>query len=119
MDQGKVLRGIGHLLPRMVRGLIGYGLPCRVDSEGFRAAHEEDLRRLAEEVAGEVRSSMEERRLEPMNPFDRRLVHMALADDPTVRTESTGDGFLKQVSIIPGSPEGGRTREPEEGRTRE
>ncbi len=100
-DRGSGLGAVEHLLPRLVRSLSGRGVPCRVDSEGFRAAHEEELSGLARQAAEDVRRDSEERRLEPMNPADRRLIHLALADDPTVRTESEGDGFLKRVRIVP------------------
>ena len=100
-DRGSALRAVEHLLPRMVRGLVGHGVPCRVDSEGFREDHERELAQLARDAAEDVRHEMRERKLEPMNPADRRLVHMALAEDPTVRTESEGDGFLKRVRILP------------------
>ncbi len=39
------------------------------------------------------------RTLRPMNPADRRIVHLALADDPDVETESQGNGYFKRVSI--------------------
>jgi predicted RNA-binding protein Jag len=99
--RGNGLGAIEHLLPRMVRGLSGQGVPCRVDSEGFRAAHERELAQLALSTAEDVRRELEERRLEPMNPADRRVVHMALADHPEVITESEGQGFMKRVRIIP------------------
>ena len=99
--RGSGLAAIEHLLPRMVRGLSGHGIPCRVDSEGFRAAHEGKLARLALATAEDVRHELEERRLEPMNPADRRVVHIALADFPGVITESEGHGFMKRVRIIP------------------
>lgn len=100
-NQGIGLDAMEHLLPRLVRGLNGYGVPCRVDSGGFRATREEELMRLARDVAEDVSREREVRRLEPMNPADRRQVHMALADNPAVRTESEGEGFLKRVRIEP------------------
>lgn len=99
--RGSGLAAIEHLLPRMVRGFNGQGVPCRVDSEGFREAYEEKLARLALSTADDVQQALKERRLEPMNPADRRVVHMALADHPDVFTESEGRGFMKRVRIIP------------------
>ena len=100
-DEGALLDAIEHLLPRMVRGLVGRSVLCRLDSGGFRAAHREKMHGLAERAAAEVRRDMQSRILEPMNPADRRLVHLALAEDPTVRTESEGGGFMKRVRISP------------------
>lgn len=99
--KGRALDALEHLLPRMVRGLIGRSAPCRVDSQGFRAAREEELRHVAERAAVQVRSGRDGQVLAPMNPAERRLVHLALAADPTVRTESEGDGYLKRVRILP------------------
>lgn len=100
-NRGSGLDAIEHLLPRLVRGLNGHGVPCRVDSDGFRESREEELKRLARSTAEAVSREGVERRLEPMNPADRRQIHMALVDDPEVRTESEGEGFLKRVRVLP------------------
>lgn len=100
-DSGKVLEAIEHLLPRLVRGYLGYGLPCRVDCEGFRAARQQELLDLADDAADEVKEGGRDVLLEPMKPAERRVVHMALADDPEVETESEGSGFLKRVRVYP------------------
>jgi len=98
-DDGKLLHVMDHLVPRLVRGLCGQGVPCRVDYEGFRAAYEQELRELAARIADEVRRDREAQRLAPMNPADRRIVHLALAEDPDVETESEGEGYYKRVRI--------------------
>ena len=98
---GELLRSLNHLLPRAARGILGYGLSCRVDCDGFRDSRDEELQELAEKAAEEVRREGEKVTLEPMNPADRRVVHLALAEDPSVVTESEGQGFLKSVSIFP------------------
>jgi spoIIIJ-associated protein len=100
-DDGEAVRAIEHLLPRLVRGLLGYGLPCTVDCEGFQESRDEELREIAEEAAEDVRERGRSRLLEPMNPADRRVVHLTLADDPDVETESEGDGYMKRVRVLP------------------
>lgn len=100
-DDGRLLRSIEHLLPRLVRGLLGYGLPCTVDCNDFHSNREVELKELADGMAERVRRQGKAQRLEPMNPADRRIVHMTLADDPTVRTESEGEGYIKRVRILP------------------
>ncbi len=100
-DDGKILQAIEQLLPRMVRGLVGHGLPCTIDCEGFKEEKINELRELADSAAAESKESGEEILLKPMNPADRRVVHLALADDPDVETESSGDGFMKRVRIVP------------------
>ena len=100
-DNAEVLQAIEYLVPRLVRGWIGQGVPVKIDYEGYRASREERLRDLAYDMADQVRDEEESLLLEPMNPADRRLIHMALAEDPDVETESEGDGFFKRVRIYP------------------
>ncbi|HEX5759553.1 MAG TPA: R3H domain-containing nucleic acid-binding protein, partial [Thermoanaerobaculia bacterium] len=100
-EEGELLRAIEHLLPRVVRTLAGEAIPCRVDCDNFHEIREERLRSLAQREADEVRRRGRPRTLEPMNPADRRIVHVTLADDPAVETESEGDGYFKRVTIRP------------------
>lgn len=100
-DEGLVLRSIEHLLPRLVRGLLGHGLPCKVDCDGFQAERDQELRDLAGGMAEAARRQGKAQLLEPMNPMDRRVVHLELADDPAVQTESEGEGYMKRVKILP------------------
>jgi spoIIIJ-associated protein len=100
-EEGEILRAIEHLLPRVIRAATGEAIPCRVDCESFHEIREEQLRSLAQRVAEEVRRRGRSRTLEPMNPADRRIVHMTLADDPHVETESEGDGYFKRIVVRP------------------
>ncbi|HZF08457.1 MAG TPA: R3H domain-containing nucleic acid-binding protein [Thermoanaerobaculia bacterium] len=100
-EEGEVLRSIEHLLPRLIRALCGEAIPVRVDCDNFHEIREEQLRTLAQRVAAEVRKRGRPRTLEPMNPADRRVIHMTLADDPGVVTESEGEGYFKRVSVRP------------------
>ena len=100
-DDGDVVMAIEHLLPRMVRSLCGESVAFRVDCDNFHEIREERLRVLAQRMAEDVKKSGRPRILEPMNPADRRVVHITLADDPAVETESAGDGFFKRVTIRP------------------
>lgn len=98
---GELLDAMDHLLPRLVWGWLGRSLPCRVDCNGFQAGHEEKLRRLALEAADRVRASGQGETLAPLAPGDRRVIHVALAEDPDVTTESVGNGFRKRLRIFP------------------
>jgi spoIIIJ-associated protein len=100
-DRGALLLAIQHLLPRAIRGLMGRSVPCRVDSGNFHKMQEESLERLAHKVAEEVKEEQRPRSLDPMNPAERRIIHLALADDDEVVTESQGRGFFKRVSVRP------------------
>ena len=70
-----------------------------LDSENYRIRREESLVRLAYTVADRVRESRTSILLEPMNPFDRRLIHTTLNDINDVETKSEGDGLYKQVRV--------------------
>jgi spoIIIJ-associated protein len=70
-----------------------------LDTENYRLRREESLVRLAYNVAEKVRESHGSILLEPMNPFDRWLIHTTLNDINDVETKSEGDGLYKQVLV--------------------
>jgi spoIIIJ-associated protein len=70
-----------------------------LDSENYRIRREESLVRLAYTVADRVRENRGSILLEPMNPFDRRLIHTTLNDIADVETKSEGEGLYKQVRV--------------------
>lgn len=98
-DRGRLLLAIQHLLPRVVRGLIGRSVLCRVDSDNYHEIREERLRDMAQRAADEVRHKGRPKTLEPMSPDERRIVHLTLADYPGVETESHGSGLFKRVMV--------------------
>lgn len=72
-----------------------------LDSENYRVRREDNIIRGAFYVARKVRSTRKSALLEPMNSYERRLVHRALDDFPGVRTESEGEGLIKTIRVIP------------------
>ncbi|MCL2805003.1 MAG: protein jag [Treponema sp.] len=70
-----------------------------LDTENYRIRREESLVRLAYNVAEKVRETRGSILLEPMNPFDRWLIHTTLNDIGDVETKSEGDGLYKQVRV--------------------
>ncbi len=71
-----------------------------VDTEMYRVRHEESIVKSAYRVASQVKKTGRSRLLEPMNPYERRLVHTALSDVTGIDTKSEGTGLLKQIRII-------------------
>jgi len=71
-----------------------------LDTENYRIRREESLVRLAYSVADRVRENRGSVLLEPMNPFDRRLIHTTLNDISDVETKSEGEGLYKQVRVF-------------------
>jgi len=72
-----------------------------LDAEGYRGRRKESLTTLAKKVAEDVRKTGRPVSLEPMNSFERRIVHMFLENDQEVMTESTGRGEDRRVVIKP------------------
>ncbi|MDR1239344.1 MAG: protein jag [Treponema sp.] len=70
-----------------------------LDSENYRIRREESLVRLAYTVADRIRENRGSVLLEPMNPFDRRLIHTTLNDIADVETKSEGEGMYKRVRV--------------------
>jgi spoIIIJ-associated protein len=70
-----------------------------LDIENYRDKREATLRELAIKVAKKVKKTNKSQMLEPMNPFERRIIHMALQNDPDILTKSEGNGRLKKVKI--------------------
>jgi spoIIIJ-associated protein len=71
-----------------------------IDCENYRVRREENLVRLAYNVAGRVAENRGSILLEPMNPFDRRLIHTTLNDIENIETKSEGQGLYKQVRVF-------------------
>ncbi len=98
--KGKNLDAI-QLVTNVFAGNLDPDLKIVVDSENYRMRHEEQIIRNAYKTAEIVKRTGRSRLLDPMNPFERRLVHTALNDVDGVDTKSEGDGLYKQVRIIP------------------
>ncbi len=98
--KGKNLDAL-QLLANIYAGRLGHEeVRVILDTENYRIRREETLVRLAYTTADKVRSSKKSILLEPMNPFERRLIHTTLNDIPDVETKSEGDGVYKQVRVI-------------------
>ncbi len=99
--RGKTLDAL-QTVGNIYAGKVGNDYKGRVvvDIENYRERREESIMRSATKVAVQVSKSRSSKLLEPMNPFERRLVHMALNDFRDVMTQSEGEGLIKQIRII-------------------
>lgn len=98
--KGKNLDAL-QLLTNIYAGRLGHEeVRVILDTENYRIRHEESLVRLAYTTADKVRSSHNSILLEPMNPFERRIIHTTLNDIPDVETKSEGEGVYKQVRVM-------------------
>ncbi len=96
--KGKNLDAI-QLIVNVYAGQLSPGNKVIIDSENYRLRHEEQLVKLAFRTAEQVQRSGRSKLLEPMNPFERRLIHTALNEVDGVKTKSEGEGLFKQVRI--------------------
>ena len=98
-NKGEGLNGLEVLTGRIASRRLGHPVYPRLDAEGFRAHQKDSLQELAQRSADEAKRTHHPQLLPPLSPGERRLVHLALAEDPDVETESEGDGFLKRVAV--------------------
>jgi spoIIIJ-associated protein len=99
--QGQTLSDLQYLLNRMIFQHDSKAPKVLVDVGGYRAQTREALVRKAQEAAEKVRRWGDVVELEPMNAFDRRIIHNALKDDPSVETHSVEvDGTDKKAILL-------------------
>ena len=97
--KGKNLDAL-QLIANVYAGKIGISERVMLDCENYRIRREENLVRLAYTTADQVVTTKTSVLLEPMNPYERRLIHSTLADIHGVDTKSEGDGLYKQVRVL-------------------
>jgi spoIIIJ-associated protein len=96
---GQGLQALQHIVATAFRKQLGDDNRIVVDCNGFRRDKDAEIRQMARFVADKARSSGVPQEMGPLNPYERRIVHMAIAEDPTVSSESIGDAFMKTVII--------------------
>jgi spoIIIJ-associated protein len=100
---GVTLRTIQLIISMMVGKQLGEWQQVAVDVNGWRLRRQEQLERMANRMVEEVISTSQERALPPMSAFERRIIHLALASDSRVVTESIGEDPDRYVTIKPKS----------------
>jgi len=96
---GEGLQALQHLVATAFRKQLGDDNRIVVDCNGFRRDKDAELRQMARFIAGKVLSSGIPQEMGPLNPYERRIVHLTVAEDPKVTSESIGDAFMKTVII--------------------
>jgi len=98
---GQTLDALEYLLNRLVAHKIKDAVSVVIDTEGYRARRNNQLERMALSMGERAKREHVKMAMEPMPPRDRRIVHLALKDDPLITTRSTGDGYMRVVEIVP------------------
>ena len=97
--RGQTLDSLQYLANRVAnKHQEGY-VRVKLDTENYRARREETLRHLAKNIAHKVKRNRRPVALEPMNPYERRIIHAALQSDPYVMTHSEGEEPFRKVVI--------------------
>jgi len=102
--RGETLRALQTALNLMMGDEGPEGRRIILDVERYRARREDQVRELALRLASRVKRSGERYTLDPMHAYERRVIHLTLADDPAVRTESAGHEPTRRVVIHPTGP---------------
>jgi spoIIIJ-associated protein len=97
--QGQTLDALQYLVTKMLAKQTRKKVRIGIDVEAYRARHNEALTSLAKKHGEKVKRSGKPVTLNPMNPYDRRIVHMALQGDKDLKTISRGEGLYKKVVI--------------------
>ena len=96
---GEGLQALQHVVATAFRRQLGDDNRVVVDCNGFRRDKDAEIKQMARFMADKARSSGIPQEMGPLNPYERRIVHIAIAEDPTVSSESIGDAFMKTVII--------------------
>ena len=98
---GKNLDALQFLVSTVTARTMGFRYPIVVDVEGYKARQREKLENIAYNAAERAVSQHRNVRLHPMTPYERRIIHITLADDPRVKTASEGEGAARRVVVLP------------------
>jgi spoIIIJ-associated protein len=99
--KGNTLDALQFLVNKIVSKALDKKIDVVIDSENYRRRREDSLTQLALKMGDKAKRIKKPVTTNPMNPHDRRLIHLALKDDEHLETRSRGEGLLKRVVIIP------------------
>jgi spoIIIJ-associated protein len=97
--RGEALNALQQIVASVFRDELPEGQRIGVDCLGFRQGKDAELRKMAQFLADKAVTSGAPQEIGPLNPYERRLVHMAVAERSDVTSESIGDAFMKTVII--------------------
>jgi spoIIIJ-associated protein len=95
---GEALQALQHVVATAFRKQLGDDNRIVIDCNSFRRDKDAELRQMAKYMAEKARSGTPQE-MGPLNPYERRIVHLAISEEPGVSSESIGDAFMKTVII--------------------
>ncbi|MFK7804828.1 MAG: RNA-binding cell elongation regulator Jag/EloR [Anaerolineae bacterium] len=99
--RGETMASLQYIVRLMISQKVHRRANVTIDVDGYRSSKRDGLTSLAERMAKKVVDRNRPVTLEPMNPYERRLVHIALRESKTVTTQSVGEGLQRRVRISP------------------
>jgi spoIIIJ-associated protein len=97
--RGEPIKALQHVVDMAYGRALPDDRRVFVDALGYRKGKDIELRQMAKLLAEKAKQTGLDQQLGPLNPYERRIVHMAVAEVPGVTTESVGDAFSKTVHI--------------------
>lgn len=98
---GKTLEALQFIVSSATARTVGYRYPVVIDVEGYKARQREKLEAVAFNAADRASGQGRSVKLRPMTPYERRIIHVALADRSDVETLSEGEGANRRVVVMP------------------
>ncbi len=116
-NRGETLKALNYLIKRAVERRMQVDHPnFLIDVNHYQQDRNEEVRRKAKIIIERVRSFKSSAQLDPLNAYERMLVHSMVADDPEIETVSEGEGKVKQITVRYHEPEAGASESPEDAR---
>ena len=103
--RGETMESLSYLASLVANRLEGDYIKLGLDVAGYRDKRESDLTALAQRIGAKVRKTGRSFALEPMNPYERRIIHSAISKMEGVRSESKGEGRDRRVVIYSTAPD--------------
>jgi spoIIIJ-associated protein len=103
---GRTLESLQMLINRMVNKKLKNAMRVVLDIDDYRKRRAETMTQMAYRLGEKVKKTGHAQVVGPFNAHDRRIIHLTLKEDPSLNTESLGEGELKKVKIIPTNKEG-------------
>lgn len=99
--KGKTLDALQFIVNKIVNKALEKKITVVVDAENYRKRRQESLKQMALKIADKAKRIKKPVATNPLNPHDRRIIHLALKEDDELETKSRGEGLLKKVVVIP------------------
>jgi spoIIIJ-associated protein len=99
--RAEILNALQYVVNLIVSKQVERWVQVTIDVQGYRARHERQLRQMAQRMADQAMKAGRRQVLEPMSASDRRIIHLALRDHPSVTTQSVGEEPTRKVTIVP------------------